>query len=213
MSPFQALYSYPPPSLGCFDSSGVNVAKFDDWLQNKEQLTRFLQSQFLIAQNRMKQFVDMKRTERSFEVGDWVYLKMQPHQQLSMKSRWCVKLSPKFYGPFEILQRIGPVAYKLKLLADALIHDIFHVSLLKKKVGNNQVVSSVLPKLKPEHLLLVGPVAILYDRVVNKDGQQVEQVLVQWDSTSADSTWEGKSFMLNQFPHFILEDNNCCCRG
>lgn len=69
-------------------------------------------------------------------MGDWVYLKMQFYRQLSMKSRRRFKFSPKFYGPFEILQKVGLVDCPLKLPTGTIIHNVFHVSFLKKNVGN-----------------------------------------------------------------------------
>lgn len=59
---------------------------------------------------------------------DMVYLKIQPYKMKSLAKRVNHKLSPGYYGPYEVEQRIGAVAYKLKLLADSKIHPVFHVS-------------------------------------------------------------------------------------
>jgi hypothetical protein len=68
------------------------------------------------GQQRMKHQEDVKRTEREFQVGGFVYLKLQPHIQYSVDSRSNNKLPFKYYGPFKVLQRVGAVAYKLELL-------------------------------------------------------------------------------------------------
>ena len=65
------------------------------------------------AQTRMKMQADKNRTERSFTVGDWVYLKLQPYVQLSVARRSNQKLSYRYFGPYLILQKVGEVAYKI----------------------------------------------------------------------------------------------------
>jgi hypothetical protein len=99
---------------------------------------RKIKDHLIKAQARMKKYADMKRSEISFNVGDLVYLKLQPYRQISIQgNNKSHKLKPKFYGPFEILTRIGTVAYHLNLPLRSLIHLVFHISQLKKKVGIN----------------------------------------------------------------------------
>ena len=75
----------------------------------------------------MKNQADKHRVERSFSNGDWVYVKLQPYRQRSLKPTALGKLSPKFYGPFQVLHKVGEVAYKLDLPASSLIHPVFHL--------------------------------------------------------------------------------------
>lgn len=80
----------------------------------------------------MKQYADSRRSVREFQIGNYVYLKLQPYHQHSLKGRHLPhKLSPRFYGPFEILDRVGPLACKLQLPPGSAIHNVFHVSELK----------------------------------------------------------------------------------
>lgn len=113
------------------------------------------------AQERMKHYVDMRRSDRTFQVGDMVYLKLQPYSQTSLALRKHLKLSSKYYGPYKVLARIGSIAYKLELPADSKVHLVFHVSLLKKKVGTNVVVRSTLPSTGKDGQFIFQPVAIL----------------------------------------------------
>lgn len=83
----------------------------------------------------MKFHADKHRLERSFLVGDWVYLRLQPYRQKSISHKTFNKLSPRFYGPFQVLQKIGAVTYKLDLPPGSQIHPVFHVSYLKAKLG------------------------------------------------------------------------------
>ena len=99
----------------------------------------------------MKQQADQHRSERSFEVGDWVFLRLQPYKQISMKQqKKNNKLSPRYYGPYQIMQKIGSVAYKLEFPPTTKIHPVFHVSCLKKVIGQNIPTQIVRPKLVEE---------------------------------------------------------------
>jgi hypothetical protein len=77
-------------------------------------------------------------------LGDMVYLKLQPYVQTSVAARASHKLSYKYFGPFEILQKIGQVAYKLKLLESATVHHVFHVLQLRLSPCPLQTVQLVL---------------------------------------------------------------------
>lgn len=135
------------------------------FLVERQKLSRILKDQLLLAQQRMKQFADSKRTEREFQAGDWVFMKLQPYRQLFMGAKKNIKLSLKFYGPFLILEKVGTVAYKLQLLRDARIHNVFHVSLLKKKMGSDQLVQQTLPDFSKE-FYEVMPLAVLDKRSI-----------------------------------------------
>lgn len=93
----------------------------------------------------MKRQADKKRSERQFSVGDMVFVKLQPYVQSTLAPRSNQKLSFKFYGPFQITERIGSVAYKLLLPSSAAIHPVFHVSQLKAAVLPHVQVSPSLP--------------------------------------------------------------------
>jgi hypothetical protein len=101
-------------------------------LQEVEKQVHMVRENLRVAQSRQKSYVDYRRRELSFEVGDSMYLKVSPMRGLHrFKVRG--KLSPRFIGPFKILEKRGEVAYQLELspqLSD--VHDVFHVSQLKK---------------------------------------------------------------------------------
>lgn len=100
-----------------------------DLLVERQITLKSLKDQLSKAQARMKKYVDMKRTERKYNVGDWVYLKLQPYRQVFLQGKEGThKLKPKFYCLFEILDKIEVVAYRLNLPPRSLIHPVFHVS-------------------------------------------------------------------------------------
>ena len=74
-----------------------------------------------------------------------MYLKLRPYAQHSVANKPCPKLALKFFGPFEILERIGPAACKLQLPDEALIHPVFHVSQLKEHVPDHTPVFHTIP--------------------------------------------------------------------
>jgi hypothetical protein len=78
-----------------------------------------------------------------FEVGDWVFLRLQPYKQMSLKQKnKDNKITPKYYGPYKVLQRIGSMAYKLELPPSSCVHLVLHVSCLKKVIGNKILVQN-----------------------------------------------------------------------
>jgi hypothetical protein len=88
----------------------------EDHIEHQQQVFKILKDNLTMAQNRMKQQADQHRSEKRFEVGDWVSLRLQPYKQMSLKQdKKDNKLSPKYYGPYKVLQNIGNMAYKLEL--------------------------------------------------------------------------------------------------
>jgi hypothetical protein len=89
-----------------------------------------------IAQDRQKSYTDRKRTPREFKIRDHVYLIFRPKKS-SLRMGDCAKMTPQYCGPFEILYRVGLVAYRLALPPIVKAHNVFHVSLLKKYVHDS----------------------------------------------------------------------------
>ena len=85
------------------------------------------------SQDRKKIYADLKRTPREFEVGEHVYIKVK-HKKISLILGNYSKLSPRYCGSFEILAKVGPVAYQLSLPPIVKVHNFFHVSILKKYI-------------------------------------------------------------------------------
>lgn len=149
----------------------------------------------------MKHQADKKRAERVFQVGDWVYLKLQPYVQTSVAQRPSQKLGFRFFGPFEVLKRVGNVSYKLKLLDNARVHPVIHVSQLKKSLRPGESASSTLPVALMQDAPPAQPQAIEETRMVRRGVKMVPQVRLSWSGCpSSYSTWEHLYTMIDIYP-------------
>jgi hypothetical protein len=137
-------------------------------------------------------------------VGDHVFLKVKTNRS-SLKLGSCTKLAARFCGPFEILERIGSVAYMLALPASMIVHNVFHVSLLKKYVLNaNHVIDWNVIQVEPEGVLQVHPVRILDRKRKQLQNRAIELVKVQWTwYDPKDATWEHADVMQVEYPHLF----------
>lgn len=131
-TPFKVLYGHGPRHFGILDTIVYASDDLATWLQERGVVTELLRQHLQRANQRMKVQADKKRSRRVFAEGDWVYLKIQPYVQTSLAHRSDRKLGFRYFGPFQVLQRIGVVAYKLKLPAGCAIHPVIHVSQLKR---------------------------------------------------------------------------------
>ncbi|GAV71463.1 Chromo domain-containing protein [Cephalotus follicularis] len=160
----------------------------------------------------MKQLADKGITERIFAEGDWVYLKLQPYKQLTTRNEKQHKLSSKYFGPFQIIRRIGHVAYELNLPPEAKIHPVVHVSQLRKAVGV-QCQPEDVSLLNADELQIV-PLAILYRKMVKGGIVAATKWLIHWSNCSpAYATWEFAEYLVLRFPHMNLEDKVLDGRG
>ena len=116
---------------------------------------------------------------------------MQPYRQSSIKQKGVEKLKPKFYGLYRVSWRIGEVAYELELPEGSKIHNVFHVSCLKKVVGKQVTMSLELPPLDEEEQLVLVPEEILQERERKLRSRVIREFLVKWkDLPIEDATWE-----------------------
>ncbi|CAM8951450.1 unnamed protein product [Rhodiola kirilowii] len=208
MTPFQAVYGRPPPSILEFVPDNCIVDRVATYLQPREDILRQLTANLERAQNRMRQSANRHRLEKSFAVGEWVFIRLQPYRQNSVRNQKTSKLAKRFFGPFEITARIGPVAYKLKLPDTARIHDVFHVSLLRKCPNPLLADTWSLPDVFIGGHPLQTPMDILaFRNVKNHLGTWDNEVLVHWTGQpSSDATWERTSTLREEYPEFDLAD-------
>ncbi|KAL0562084.1 hypothetical protein IC582_002534 [Cucumis melo] len=152
MAPFEALYGKCCRSPVCWGEVGEQRLMGPELVQSTNEAIQKIRSRMHTAQSRQKSYADVRRKDFEFEVGDKVFLKVAPMRGVLRFERRG-KLSPRFVGPFEILERIGPVAYRLALPPSlSTVHDVFHVSMLKKYVSDPSYVVDYEPLEIDENL-------------------------------------------------------------
>lgn len=175
-TPFQALYGYPPPLQVTYVPGDSSLPAVDRRMKDRNCMLAILKENLCKARQRMKTQADKHRSERQFEVGDWIYVKLQPYHQQTLLMKNYSKISFLYYGPFQVQQRIGQVAYKLSLPSNCKVHPTFHVSKLKRHLGHGAVAQAALP-----HSLDITPTfprTVLGRRMVQRGHRAVAQVLI-----------------------------------
>ncbi|KAI5444317.1 hypothetical protein KIW84_012811 [Lathyrus oleraceus] len=172
--------------------------------QERDQMLHELKSNLVKAQVQMKTYADQSRRPVTLSTGDWVYLKLQPYRLKSIAKKRNEKLSPRFYGPYQIIKQIGPVAFELDLPPESKIHPVFHVSLLKKALAPTSNQQPLPPMLSEDLELQVSPAAV---SAVRNNANGSAEVLIQWqDLPEFEATWEPVKVIEEQFPSFHLKD-------
>jgi hypothetical protein len=97
----------------------------------RQNFLELLKQNLARAQHKMKLSADSNRSDKSFQVGEMVLLKLQPYSQSTVVNIPCPKLAMKFFGPYKVLEKVGTSAYKLDLPDNCHVHSVFHVSQLK----------------------------------------------------------------------------------
>jgi hypothetical protein len=157
------------------------------------------------AQARQKSYHDKRRKPLQFEVGDHVYLKVSPTkgvQRFGIKG----KLAPRYIGPYEIKKTCGPLAYELRLPPHmSAIHDVFHVSQLKKCIRlPTEVLSEPDLEIEPDLSYQEHPVKVLDQKERSTRAKSIKMYKIQWSNHSEEeATWETKDFLCSHYPDFL----------
>jgi len=161
-----------------------------------------IQDRIRLAQERQAHYANRRRRDLEFAEGDHVWLRITPTTGVGRIVR-PKKLSPRYVGPFQILQRVGPVAYRLALSPDlSRLHDVFHVSQLRKYVPDPTHILTYNPVSLEENLTLqLEPVEILEASVKQLRSKRIPLVKVLWRGSSIEeATWEREDAMRMHYP-------------
>jgi hypothetical protein len=206
MIPFEALYSRKCNTSVSWDNPADRTVVGPKLLKEMEDQMIKIKQNLKASQDRKKIYADKNITHREFKVGDHVFLKVKANKS-SLKLGSCAKLAAKFCGTFEILERIGPVTYMIAFPTPMSVHNVFHVSLLKKYIPDaNHVIDWNVIQVEQEGAFQVHPVHILDRKVKQLWNQAIGLVKVQWTWYGPeDATWEHEDAMQTKYPH-LFED-------
>jgi len=201
-TPFQVVYGRPPPALLRYSPGLARVAAVDRQLRDRDEFLQEIRERLLLAQDVMKARHDKHRRDIEFAVGEWAWLRLHHRAASGITTSRPTKLAQRFYGPFQVVERVGTVAYRLQLPANAKIHDVFHVGLLKKFEGTPP---TSVPPLPP---LVHGRVLPTPEKVIRaRLNRGVWQLLVHWvGRPAADASWEPLKDFVKLYPQWQLED-------
>jgi hypothetical protein len=205
MAPYEALYGRKCKSPLYWDEVGEKHLIGPEMIQDMRNKVSIIRDRMLTAQSRQKSYANKHHRQLEFNIGDLVYLKVSPMKGV-MQFNKKGKLSPRFVGPFEIKEVVGPVAYKVELLpALSGIHDIFHMSTLRKHVHGPQHVVDFKPlqvqeDLKDEEL----PIQILERKEQQLRTKTIPLVKVLWRNHDIEeASLELEIEMRNKYPHLF----------
>jgi hypothetical protein len=205
MSPFEALYGRKCQTPLMWSNVGERTLEGPDFVKEAEEKVALIRRRLLEAQSRQKSYADNRRRELRFEEGDFVYLKVSPMRgvrRFQMKG----KLAPRFVGPYPIISRIGPVAYRLELpesMSD--IHNVFHVSQLRKclKVPETRIEAEAI-QIQKDLQYREKPVKILDSAVRRTRNSEVRLCKVQWSRDGEEeATWESEDSLRKEYPYLF----------
>ncbi|WVZ89534.1 LOW QUALITY PROTEIN: hypothetical protein U9M48_035918, partial [Paspalum notatum var. saurae] len=204
-SPFEALYGRRCRTPLFWDQVGEKQVFGPRIIEDAEQQLRVVQENLKIAQSRQKSYADNRRRELNFKVDDFVYLKVSPMRggrRLNMKG----KLAPRYIRPFKVLEKKGEVAYRLELPPSLSgVHDVFHVSQLKKclRVPGEQAPLEDL-NVHEDLTYTKHPVKILETSERITRNKRIKMCRVQWSHhTEKEATWEREDEMKEAYPNLF----------
>ena len=208
MAPFEALYGRKCRSPICWDENADKILLGPELVERTSADIALIRQRMLTAQSRQKSYADLKRRDVEFEVGDKVFVRVSPSKGVFRFGKRG-KLNPRYVGPFEILDRVGSLAYRLALPPSAHpVHNVFHVSLLRKYIPDeSHVLNYDDIEIQANMTYEERPVRILERREKQLRRKVVPLVRILWSKSGDDEvtweTWETEADMLSRFPELF----------
>ena len=205
MAPYEALYGRKCRTPLCWDEVGERKLSGPEIVQVTTDNVKVIRDRLKIAQDRQKSYADNRMRDLEFQEGDRVFMRIPPWKGV-LRFRKKGKLIPRYMGPYEIVERIGEVEYRLRLPPElASIHDVFHVSILRKYIADpSHVLRDQLVELKEDMTYEERPVQIVdrKDQVLRNKVIPLVKVL-RMNHGREEATWEREDQMQTQYPHLF----------
>ncbi|GJV53917.1 putative nucleotidyltransferase, ribonuclease H [Tanacetum coccineum] len=204
-APFEMLYGRKCRAPICWDQVGERILEGPEMIEVTNEKVAVAREKLKEAQTRQKSYADRHRRALEFQPGEHVFLKVSPTRgvrRFGIKG----KLSPRFIGPFEILDRVGEVSYRLALPPQlSHVHNVFHVSLLRGyKYHPLHVVSYPFDQIREDLSYTEEPESILdrQDRVMRN--KTIPFVKILWrNHPEREATWETEESIRTSYPRFL----------
>ncbi|KAD0234949.1 hypothetical protein E3N88_44571 [Mikania micrantha] len=204
-APFEALYGRKCRTPICWFEVGEGQLTGPELILDTTDKVNQIRERLKAAQDRQKSYADKRRKPLEFEVNDKVMLKVSPWKG-TIRFGKRGKLSPRYIGPFKITERIGPVGYRLELPSELSgIHDVFHVSNLKKCLAD-ETLSTPLEEIQVDERLNFKeePIEILERQVKKLRRKKIPIVKVKWNAKRGpEFTWEPEADMKKKYPNLF----------
>ncbi|GJZ04335.1 putative reverse transcriptase domain-containing protein [Tanacetum coccineum] len=206
-APFEALYGRKFRSPITWVEVGEGRLIGPELVQETTEKISQIKDRLKAARDRQKSYADKRRKPLEFSVGDYVLLKVSPWKGVVRFGKKG-KLAPRFVGPFEIIEKVGLVAYQLDLLEELNgVHDTFHVSNLKKCLAD-PTLQVPLDEIRVDAKLnfVEEPVEILEREFKKLKRSRIAIVKVRWNSKRGpEFTWEREDHMKLEYPHLFSD--------
>ncbi len=214
MAPYEALYGRKCRTPLYWTELSENKIHGVDLIKETEQKVKVIRDSLKSASDRQKSYADLKRKDIEFQIGDKVFLKVSPWKKILRFGRKG-KLSPRFIGPYEIIERVRPIAYRLLLPAKLeKIHNVFHVSMLRRyRSDPSHVISPTEVEINPDMSYEEEPISILAREIKELRNKKIPLVKVLWHKHGVEeATSELEDAMKERYPNLftgkIFEDEN-----
>ncbi|KAI3717350.1 hypothetical protein L1987_68917 [Smallanthus sonchifolius] len=209
-APFEALYGRKCRSPICWAEVGDSQLTGPELeFETSEKIVQ-IRNPMAAARDRQKSYADKRRKPLEFQVGDMVLLKVSPWKGVIRFGKRG-KLNPRYVGPFKIVKRIGPVAYQLDLPEGLSgVHDVFHVSNLKKCLADEKLTVPLEELHIDEQLWFIEePVEIMDREIKTLKRSKIPIVRVRWNSKRGpEFTWEREDQMIRKYPHLFKQSTS-----